>query len=60
MHTIQLCQKQLKRNLASVNLKLEKLNYLLSSTKIFCISVLNVGDCLARCLTFRPFLKLDP
>ena len=39
----QLCQKQLLRNLASVNLTLKKLNFLLSSTKIFCISVFNAN-----------------
>ena len=61
MYTIKLCQKQLWRNLASVNLKLKKLNYLLRvQPKNFCISVFNVGGCLASCLTFRPFLTLDP
>ena len=34
--------------------------YTKSPTKIFCSSVFNDGGCLARCLTFRPFLKLDP
>ena len=29
-------------------------------TKIFCINVFDVGGCLASCLTFRPFLMLDP
>ena len=29
-------------------------------TKIFCINVFDVGDCLASCLTFRPFSMLDP
>ena len=29
-------------------------------TKIFCVSALNIGGCLASCLTFKPFLTLDP
>ena len=29
-------------------------------TKIIYINVFNVGGCLASCLTFRPFLPLDP
>ena len=29
-------------------------------TKTFCICIFNVGGCLASCLTFRPFLTLDP
>ena len=31
-----------------------------SSAKFFCISVFKFGSCLASCLTFRPFLTLDP
>ena len=30
-----------------------------SPTKIVCISIFNVGGCLASCLTFRSFLTLD-
>ena len=42
-------------------LKIEKVKlFTQSSTKIFRISVFNVGSCLASCLTFRPFLTLDP
>ena len=42
-------------------LKIEKVKFFTQGpTKIFCISVLNVGVCLASCLTFRPFLTLDP
>ena len=42
-------------------LKIEKVNsFIQSPTKIFCISVFNVGGCLASCLTFRPFLTLGP
>ena len=55
---IKLCPKYLWENLASVNLKLKKLNYLLRvQPKIFCISVFNIGGCLASCLTifnYRP------
>ena len=42
-------------------LKIEKVKFFTQSpTKVFCISVINVGGCLANCLTFRPFLTLDP
>ena len=42
-------------------LKIEKVKFFTQSpTKIFCISVFNVEGCLASCLTFRPFLTLDP
>ena len=42
-------------------LKIEKENFFTKSpTKIFCINAFNVGGCLANCLTFRPFLTLDP
>ena len=41
-------------------LKIEKVkSFTKNSTKFFCISVLNVGVCLASCLTFRPFSPLD-
>ena len=61
MYTIKLCQKQLWRNLASVNLKLKKFKlFTQSSTKNLCMSVFNVGGCVASYLTFIPFLTLDP
>ena len=42
-------------------LKIEKVKFLSQCpTKIFCIKVFIVGGCLAGCLTFRPFLVLDP
>ena len=42
-------------------LKIEKVKFFTQGpTKIFCINVFNVGGCLASCLTFRPFLMLDP
>ena len=42
-------------------LKIEKVKlFTQNSTKFFCISVINVGGCLASCLTFRPFLTLNP
>ena len=43
MYTITLCQKQLWRNLASVNLKLKKLNYLLKNQpKFFVLAFLTL------------------
>ena len=55
---IKLCQKQLRRNLASVNIKLKEIKFFTQSpTKIFCISIFNVEGCLASCLTYRPFKK---
>ena len=42
-------------------LKIEKVKFFTQNpTKVFCISVFNVEVCLANCLTFRPFLTLDP
>ena len=44
-------------------LKIEKVKFFTQSPirKVFAlINVFNVGGCLASCLTFRPFLKLDP
>ena len=29
-------------------------------TKCYCIGVFNAGGCSASCLSFRPFLTLDP
>ena len=41
-------------------LKIEKVKFFTqSTTNIFCISVFNIGRCLAGSLTFRP-LMLDP
>ena len=45
-------------------LKIEKVTYFLLQkfeyNQSFCTSVFNVGGCLASCLTFRPFLTLNP
>ena len=42
-------------------LKIEKVKlFTQSPTKVFCINVFNAGGCLASCLTFRPFLTLEP
>ena len=42
-------------------LKIEKVNFFTQSlTKTFCSSIFNVGGCLPSCLTFTPFLTLDP
>ena len=42
-------------------LKIEKVKiFTQSTTEIFCISVFNIGRCLASCFTFRPFLTLEP
>ena len=42
-------------------LKMEKVKLFTQSlTKFYCISVFNVGGCLASCLTFRPFLTFKP
>ena len=54
----QVVPKKLWRNLALMNLKLKFFSQ--SPTRIFCINVFNVGGCIASCLTFRPFLTLDP
>ena len=43
-------------------LKIEKVKFFTQSPipKMFCMSIFNVGGCLASCLTFRAFLTLDP
>ena len=41
-------------------LKIEKVKFFTQNTKIVWINVFNVGGCLTSCLTFRPFLMLDP
>ena len=61
MYRIKLCQEQLWRDLASVNLKFGKLNYSLRVLlKVFCISVFNVKSCLASSLTLDHSQQLDP
>ena len=53
--------KTVAEKLIFSELKIEKVKlFSQSSTKNFCISVFNVGSCFASCLTFRPFLTLDP
>ena len=61
-YTIKLCQKQLWRNLALMNLKLKKFTIFYSEfNQFYSISIFHVGGCLASCLTFTPFLTtLDP
>ena len=55
------CAKTVAEKLSFSELKNEKVAFVTQSqTKTFCISVFNVGGCLASCLTFRPFLTLDP
>ena len=51
MYIIKLCQKQLWRNLATVNLKLKTLNYLLRVQPKFCVLAF---------LTFRPVFNVRP
>ena len=42
-------------------LKIEEVKLFTQSlTKFYCTSVFTVAGCLASCLTFRPFLTLDP
>ena len=61
LYKIKLCQKKVVEKLSFNELKIEKVKFFRQSpTKIFCIHVFNVGGCLASCLTFRPFLMLDP
>ena len=57
---IKLCQKELWGNLVLVKLKLKTQFFTQSTTKMFCISILEIGHCLASCLIFRPFLMLGP
>ena len=55
------CAKNSSGEINFGELKIKKVNFFTqSSTKIFCISVFNVGGCLASCLSFRPFLTLGP
>ena len=39
---------------------IKKVKFLLRANQSFCIIVFNVGGCIANCLTFRPFLTLNP
>ena len=53
--------KTVEGKFSSSELKIKKVKlFTQSSTKFYCISVFNVGGCLASCLTFRPFLTLNP
>ena len=53
--------KTVEGKFSSSELKIEKVKLFTQSlTKFYCISVFNVGGCLASCLTFRPFLTLNP
>ena len=57
----QVVPKTIVEKFSFSELKIEKGKYFTQSlTQIFCISVFNVGVCLASCITFRPFLTLDP
>ena len=61
LHTSKFCQKTDVEKFSFSGLKIEKAKFFTESpTKIFRISVFNVGGCLASCLIFRPFLTLDP
>ena len=54
-------QKAVMVKFSFSKLKIETVNYFPQSpTKIVCNNVLNVRSCLASCLTFKPFLMLDP
>ena len=53
--------KNVVETFSANELKIEKVKlFTQNPSKIFCINVFNVGDCLASCLDFRPFLLLDP
>ena len=57
----QVVTKEVVEKFSFNELKVEKVQFFTQSpTKIFYINVFNVGGCLASCLTFRPFLTLDP
>ena len=52
--------KTVVEKLSFSELKIEKVKLFTQSlTKLYCISVFNVGFCLVTCLTFGPFLMLD-
>ena len=54
------CPKKIVEKFSLSELKIEEVKFSTqSSTKIFSISVFNVGSCLARRLTFRPCVILD-
>ena len=53
--------KTVVKKLSYSELKIENVElFTQSPTKILCIKFSNVRGCLASCLTFRPFLTLDP
>ena len=53
--------KTVVEKLSFNKLKIENVElFTQSPTKILCIWVFKVGGCLVSCLTFRPFLTLDP
>ena len=55
------CAKTVGGKFSFSELRIEKVKFSTQSlTKIFYISVFNVGGCVASCLTFRPFLTLGP
>ena len=57
----QVVSKTVAKKFSFSELKIGKVKFFTQSpTKNFCFSVFNVGGCLASCLTFRPFLTLDP
>ena len=52
--------KTVVEKLSFSELKIEKVKLFTQSlTKLYCISVFNVGVWLVTCLTFGPFLMLD-
>ena len=54
------CPKIVVEKFSSSELKIEKVKWFTQRlTKFYCISVFNVGVCLAGCLTFGPFITLD-
>ena len=55
------CAKKVVEKFSLSELKIKKIKFFTQSlTQIFYINVFNVGGCSASCLTFRPFLTLDP
>ena len=53
--------KTVEKRFSFSELKIEKVKvFSHSPIKIFCMSVFNVGGCLASSLTFRRFLTLAP
>ena len=59
--TLLSCAKTVGEKFSFSELKIEKVKlFTQSPTKLFYISVFSVRGSLASCLTFRPFLTLDP